>query len=82
MASSSKTLPKEDQQDRAAQEIGLSVISDPKVYELLYNIVMEAHASGAVVLITAILPPTSSSTEGEVGTSSSTCDPKSGICPK
>lgn len=60
---------------------GFNVISDPKLYELLYKIVSEAQASGSTVIITTIIPPFHSGVDDGMRQIES-CMPKDVSCPK
>lgn len=55
-----------------------------QVQEFLYNLVQDAQASGSIVCVVAIIPPSMQTTmqHGKQEPFSTSCQPKSGTCPK
>lgn len=59
----------------------LRIVADPKLYEFLYKVVAEAQASGAVVIVTTIIPP-AQTTVGDGLPTIESCMPGESTCPK
>jgi hypothetical protein len=67
--------------DEAEKKPAIQVITDPLLYETLFNIVQEAQAAGSVVQVITIWPSASDGLLGGGAIKPMDCAP-SGACPK
>lgn len=70
----------EEENDSGIVKALVASAGDPRLYELLFNAVQEAHAAGCVVQIVTIWPPTEPS-NGAGPIHPTKCGP-TGACPK
>lgn len=71
----------EDTNDSELSKTLVAVGTDPRLYELLFNMVQEAQAAGSVVQIVTIWPATGAPDRGGPVIHPTKCAP-SGACPK
>lgn len=71
----------EETNDSAMLKTFVAAGNDPKLYELIFNIVQEAQAAGSVVQIVTIWPATGESDKGGPIAKPTKCAP-TGACPK
>lgn len=71
----------EDKNDSELSKTLVAVDTDPRLYELLFNVVQEAQAAGSVVQIVTIWPATGASDRSGSVIHPTKCGP-TGACPK